>query len=361
MDSSPATVSPLPAIEYPTREVPGGGRSVQIAPGVWWLRMDLPFALDHINLWLLEDEVDGEPAWTIVDAGLCNAATQANWEQVFASRIAGRPVRRVIVTHYHPDHAGNAGWLCRRFGVELWMTQAEYLTAHAVRDLAAGYSVDATLALFRANGVAGERHAAMSTRGNQYASQVAELPRTYRRMMEGERIATGARNWRVILGYGHAPEHASLYCEQTRTLISGDMLLPRISTNVSVWSIEPRGNPLRQFLDSIAHYRELPADTLVLPSHGLPFRGAHARVAQLEAHHAERLAELEAACATGPRSASELLEVLFTRKLDVHQMFFAMGETVAHLNYLHEAGRVTRSEGADGVARFAAVAAQVPA
>ena len=341
-----------PGIEYPTRDIPAPGESVQIAPGVWWLRMRLPFALDHINLWLLEDEADGEPGWTIVDTGLGDEPTRVNWETVFGSRLAGRPVQRVLLTHYHPDHAGNAGWLCSRFGVEMWMTQGEYLTAHAVRDRGAGYSAEDTLALYKANGVEGERYAAMSVRGNHYAAQVGALPRSYRRMMEGDRIAIGGRHWRVILGYGHAPEHASLYCEEANTLISGDMLLPRISTNVSVWSVEPRGNPLKQFLDSIARYRELPADVLVLPSHGLPFRGAHVRVAQLEAHHVDRLAELEAACAAGPRTASELLEVLFTRKLDVHQMHFAMGEAVAHLHCLHEAGRVSRSVGGDGVIRY---------
>jgi glyoxylase-like metal-dependent hydrolase (beta-lactamase superfamily II) len=318
--------------------------------------MQLPFALNHINLWLLEDILEGKPAWTIVDSGLGNDATRAHWEEIFATRIAARPVHRVIATHYHPDHAGNAGWLCRRFGAGLWMTQAEYLTAHAVRDRAAGYSAESTLALYRENGVDGERQASMGTRGNVYAAQVTELPSAYRRMMEGDRLSIGGRHWRVILGYGHAPEHASLYCEETKTLISGDMLLPKISTNVSVWSIEPHGNPLKQFLESIQRYRELPADVLVLPSHGLPFRGAHARVAELEAHHVARLAELEAACAAGPRSGAEVLEVLFPRKLDVHQMFFAMGETLAHLHYLHEAGRASQEVGADGVVRYRCVA-----
>ncbi len=336
------------AVEYPTREVPVPGASVAIAPGVWWLRMPLPVALNHLNLWLLED---GD-AWTIIDTGLGNDATRAHWEQVLGARLGGKPVRRVIVTHYHPDHAGNAGWLCRKFGVGLWMTQAEYLSAHAVRDLKAGYGVDATLALYGANGVDGERHARMATRGNVYAAQVTELPASFHQLLEGDRVAIGGREWRVIVGYGHAPEHASLYCAETNTLISGDMLLPKISTNVSVWSVEPLGNPLKRFLQSIERYRELPADVFVLPSHGLPFRGAHVRVAELAAHHDARFAELEAACAAKPRSAAEVLEVIFPRELDVHQTFFAMGEAVAHLHWLEEEGRMTRCMGADGVARY---------
>jgi glyoxylase-like metal-dependent hydrolase (beta-lactamase superfamily II) len=171
--------------------------------------------------------------------------------------------------------------------------------------------------------------------------------------MDGERLAIGGRAWRVIAGYGHAPEHASLHCEALGLAISGDMLLPSISTNVSVWPIDPEGDPLGLFLQSIRRYGELAADTLVLPSHGLPFRGARLRVKQLEQHHATRLAELYEACAEAPRSAADVLELLFRRKLDTHQMFFAMGEAIAHLHYLERAGGLRRAVGKDGVARFA--------
>jgi glyoxylase-like metal-dependent hydrolase (beta-lactamase superfamily II) len=157
-----------------------------------------------------------------------------------------------------------------------------------------------------------------------------------------------------MMGYGHAAEHASLYCERLSVLIAGDMLLPRISTNVAVRPIDPWSNPLRLFLDSIRRYVELPQDVFVLPSHGLPFRGARARIAQLEAHHAERLADLRAACAASPRNAAEVLEILFRRELDTSQIFFAMGEAIAHLHYLYYDGQLARSVGADGVARFAA-------
>ena len=339
----------MSSLEFPHRDAPAPGTVRELAPGVLWLRMALPFALDHINLWLL---ADGE-GWTIVDTGLGDAPTRARWEEIFAGVIGARPVRRVLVTHYHPDHAGNAGWLCARFGSLLWMAQAEFLTAHAVREGVAGYVPGSTLALFRANGLDEARFAQMATRGNIYRRQVPEFPDSYRRIMDGERIAIGARNWRVIAGYGHAPEHASLYCEELGLCISGDMLLPSISTNVSVWAIDPEGDPLGQFLHSIQRYRELPGETLVLPSHGLPFRGAHKRVRQLEAHHEARLAELMEACAEAPRSAAEVLELLFRRKLDAHQMFFAMGEAIAHLHCLERAGRLRRAVGADGVTRFA--------
>ncbi len=321
---------------------------MRIAEGVHWLRMPLPFQLDHINLWLLE----AEGGWTIVDTGIGNGASRSRWEEIFSS--VGMPkIVRVIVTHYHPDHAGNAAWLCERFGVELWMSQGEYLTAHAVRLGAAGYTSDAVLEVFRRNGLDQARLGAMVTRRNRYAALVPEFPESYRRLIDGDRVKIGGRDWRVIVGYGHAPEHLSLYCESLGILIAGDMLLSTISTNVSVWSVDPEGDPLRLFLQSLRRYRELPADVLVLPSHGKPFRGAHRRIEELEKHHEERFRDVTDSLREKPKSAGELLGVLFRRPLDAHQTFFAMGEAIAHLHYLYYAGRARRTVGEDGVVRYA--------
>ena len=331
-------------LEYPFPEVPAPGTTVVVAPGVHWLSMPLPFQLDHINLWLLEED-DGV---TVVDTGIGNEATRELWTRV----LAGRKVKRVVLTHYHPDHAGNAAWLCERHGAEFWTTQGEYLTAHAVRTSSAGYTADAVLAVFRRNGLDAERTERMRTRKNRYAELVPDFPHAYRRIIDGDELQMGKRHWRAMIGHGHAPEHLSLYCESLKTLIAGDMLLSTISTNVSVWSIDPEGDPLRLFLDSIARYRELPADLLVLPSHGKPFRGAHDRVEQLERHHRERLGELVKSLQK-PQSAAELLSVLFRRPLDAHQTFFAMGEAIAHLHYLYYAGRAQRDMGNDGIMRYA--------
>jgi glyoxylase-like metal-dependent hydrolase (beta-lactamase superfamily II) len=332
------------SLEYPFPEVPAAGTTIEVAPGVHWLSMPLPFQLDHINLWLAKDG-DG---WTVVDTGIGNAKTRSLWEEI----LQGRKTNRIILTHYHPDHAGNAAWLCARHGAELWTTQGEYLTAHAVRTATAGYTADAVLAVFRRNGLDEERAARMRTSRNRYAELVPEFPLSYRRIIEADEIAIGDHRWRAFIGHGHAPEHLSLYCEALNTVIAGDMLLSTISTNVSVWSIDPEGDPLRLFLDSIARYRELPDDVLVLPSHGKPFRGAHRRVEQLERHHRDRLAELTEAL-KDPKSAVELLGVLFRRPLDAHQTFFAMGEAIAHLHYLYYAGRAKRSLGDDGIMRYA--------
>jgi len=335
----------MSSLQYPWKETPAPGATVEVAPGIHWLSMPLPFQLDHINLWIAQDE-DG---WTLIDTGIGNEQTRALWDKLL-ERF--KTVKRVILTHYHPDHAGNADWLCRRFGVELWTTQGEYLTAHAVRQRAAGYTSEAVLAVFRRNGLAEERVQAMTSNRNRYAELVPEFPHSYRRIIEGDVLRAGNNTWRAIVGHGHAPEHMSLYSKELNTVIAGDMLLSTISTNVSVWSIDPEGDPLRLFLESIARYRELPADVLVLPSHGKPFHGAHERVAQLEQHHKDRLAELMQSLKT-PKSAGELLPVLFRRPLDAHQTFFAMGEAIAHLHYLYYAGQAQRAAGADGIMRYA--------
>ena len=337
----------MSSLHYPFPETPAPGTTLEVAPGIHWLSMPLPFQLDHINLWLMED--DG--GWTIVDTGIGNEQTRTLWDAILVEKKIGT-ADRIVVTHYHPDHAGNAAWLCERFAAMLWMTQGEYLTAHAVRGGGAGYTPEAVLDVFRRNGLDEERAARMAGGGNRYARLVPDFPLCYRRIIEGDRLRIRGREWRAIVGHGHAPEHLSLHCEALNTVIAGDMLLSTISTNVSVWSIDPEGDPLRLFLESVARYRDLPADVLVLPSHGKPFRGAHRRVAELEEHHQARLAELVEALKHEPRSAAELLGVLFRRPLDAHQTFFAMGEAIAHLHYLHYAGRVRRALGDDGIMRY---------
>ncbi len=339
--------NPTPQLSYPHEQTPAGATLLEAAPGVYWARMPLPFALDHINLWILEDG-DG---WTLVDSGIAVEGVRQCWEKIFAGPLAARPVRRLIVTHFHPDHLGLGAWLAQRHDVEVWMTAGEYLTAHAVAEQTSGHSVGDMVAQFLRHGLDAQRLEALSLRGNSYRRGVPSLPSSYRRIFDGEAIRINGAEWRVEVGYGHSPEHAALHCAEFGVLIAGDMVLPRISTNIPVFAVNPRGNPLRLFLDSLARYARLPDDTLVLPSHGKPFRGLQARVAQLEAHHRERCTALLGACAE-PQSAGDLLATLFPRELDTHQVMFAMGEAIAHLNFLEYAGAATRVEGADGVTRF---------
>lgn len=345
---------------YPLGErLPALGETIEVAPGVRWVRMLLPFALDHINLWLLRDRQDDIEGWTIVDCGIANAATIAAWEQVFASELDGLPVLRVIVTHMHPDHMGLAHWLTQRWSVEgrdcrLWISATDYNAARLASASTLTFGGELAAAHFIRHGLTDpESIAKVRARTSYYASMVPAVPDRFRRLMDGNRLTIGGHEWRCIAGYGHAPEHMALYCTDLGVLISGDMVLPRISTNVMVIDLEPEADPLTLYLDSIERFRELPESTLVLPSHGRLFTGLQRRIDQLREHHEERFAEVLAACAEHPHSAAEIVPIMFKRELDLHQLTFAMGEAIAHLHGLWFAGKLKRVAGADGVFRFA--------
>ncbi|MEO7391942.1 MAG: MBL fold metallo-hydrolase [Ramlibacter sp.] len=342
----------LPAQGETLVVVPGEGSG--LVPAVKWIRMALPFALDHINLWLLRDEIDGRAGWTVVDCCISRDESRAQWEGVFATELEGLPILRVIVTHMHPDHIGLAHWLCQRWNAPLWISATDFNAARMASQSTTGFGGESAANFFASHGLSDpEAIEKIRGRANYYPSMVPDVPRSFRRMQEGDDIVIGGRAWRCISGYGHAPEHIALYCDAVRTLISGDMMLPRISTNVSVYDIEPESDPLRQFLESIDKFGHLPADTLTLPSHGKPFRGLHERIRQLHEHHRDRLAEVIEACGVAPQSAADILPVMFKRKLDLHQTTFAMGESVAHLHALWFQGRLRREKGADGIYRFA--------
>jgi glyoxylase-like metal-dependent hydrolase (beta-lactamase superfamily II) len=318
-----------------------------VAEGVWWIRMPLPFALDHINLWVLADG-DG---FTLVDTGYGAEATWKLWERHFDATLHGRPVRNVVVTHYHPDHVGSAAWLLERTGAPFWMTTSEFLSAHAARDDTGGFDRATGIDFFGRNGLAVSQLPERLRTGNGYSRGVPKLPRTYRRMMHGDRIRIDGCDWEVITVFGHAPEHAALWCESKNVLISGDQVLPRITTNVGVWGNQPDANPLELFLSSLGRFSHLPADALVLPSHDRVFVGLHARIAQLHEHHERRLERLLEGCAE-PITAHEAIPLLFKRQLDDHQMMFAMGESIAHLHYLHAKGLVRREVDGAGTRRY---------
>jgi len=336
--------------------LPAVGATLEVAPGILWLRMGLPFALDHINLWLLEDEIETPTGrvrgWTAVDCGIATDATKESWESIFATQLRGLPIIRVLATHCHPDHVGLADWLCRRWNAPLWMSTGEYGFARLMSAGLPGADGTSAAPHFRRHGLVDEELIAkLSGRNNYYQNLVPSVPLAYTRMQDQHTVRIGARDWRVITGFGHSPEHVSLYADEARLLISGDMVLPRISTNVSVFAIEPEANPVQQYLDSLKKYTGLADDTLVLPSHGKPFRGLHTRITQLNDHHRARLAEVLEACAT-PKTAVEILPVMFKRPLDTHQLSFALGEAVAHLHKLWFDGVLQRRLGEDGIFRF---------
>lgn len=348
------------ALDYPLAErLPAPGRALELAPGVKWLRMPLPFTLDHVNLWLLRDRLDGREGWTVVDCCIDHPEARALWQQVVEQALDGLPILRVVVTHMHPDHIGLAHWLCQRWSTtghecRLWISAADYALARYGCEVVNSFGGVPMADFFRSHGMVDEADLEkIRRRKGYYQSLVPALPPSYARLLDGQVLVIGGHAWRCIAGYGHAPEHMALHCGQLGILISGDMVLPRISTNVSVYEMEPEADPLTLFLDSIDRFRPLPADTLVLPSHGKPFRGLHARLDQLHAHHRERLDAVLAAARERPVSAFDMLPVLFRRPLDLHQTTFALGESVAHLHRLWRGGQLARRRDADGIWRFA--------
>jgi glyoxylase-like metal-dependent hydrolase (beta-lactamase superfamily II) len=347
-------------IHYPFGDtLPAEGRCLEVAPGVKWIRMGLPFALDHINLWLLRDAqpVNGPTVegWTVVDCCISSETTRAQWEQLFQHELEGLPILRVIVTHMHPDHIGLAHWLCTRWQAPLWISATDYHMARVVCRDPQGFGGQSGADFYSQHGLCDPAFLDhVRGRGSYYSNLVPDIPDRYRRLMDKDQIRIGTQTWECIVGYGHAPEHFALYCASLGVLISGDMVLPRISTNVSVHAGEPEGNPLDLFLTSLQRYRWLPGGTLTLPSHGKPFEGLHRRVEQLERHHAQRLQEVKGWCREGPTTAAEAMRQMFRRPLGPHEQTFALGEALAHLHWLWHRGEVRRTQEA-GVYRFAAL------
>ena len=348
-------------LHYPFGDtLPALGAALDVAPGIRWLRMPLPFALDHVNLWLLRDRLDGTDGWTVVDCGVADAATKAAWEGVFASALDGLPVLRVLVTHMHPDHVGLAHWLTARWSTperecRLWMSATDYHAAHFASSPSSSFGGAAAVAHFAGHGLADPAVLeVVRRRRGYYATLVPALPAQFRRLLDGQAVDVGGQPWHCHAGHGHSPEHIALHCPALGVLIAGDMVLPRISTNVSVFDLEPEADALSLYLASIERLRALPEGTLVLPSHGRPFTGLRRRIDQLAEHHRERLAEVMTACAERPQTAADILPTMFRRALDPHQTSFAMGEAIAHLNALWLQERLVRARGDDGVLRFSA-------
>ncbi len=352
--ASPAearTPDDIRGLHYPFgRWVPDHGTLFEVAPGIHWTRMPLPFGLDHINLWVLDDG-DG---WAIVDTGVNMPRTRGYWEALFAGPMAGKPVTRVIVTHYHPDHLGLAGWLCERWNVPLEIARTEYLLARTltldVRDAAPPEAVDFSIR-------AGWPEDAVDTMRNKpwgmFHKIVYPLPLGFKRIQDRDVLRIGGRDWRIVTGRGHAPEHSCLVSNDG-IMIAGDQVLPRITSNVSVYPTEPYADPLGDWLESIETLRGVDPGVLVLPAHNEPFTGLHTRLDQLRDDHLGKLEKLTAFCAE-PRTAVDSFATLFRKPIGESDYGIATGEAVAHLHWLEVRGKLRRMSDAAGVDRFVAV------
>ena len=333
------------AIRYEFDAKPANGETMQVAEGLLWLRMPLPFSLEHINLWLLEDG-DG---WVIVDTGLGTNTTRSIWKQIFDDPMAGKPVTHVVVTHLHPDHAGCAGWLAREFDVDLWMSREEYLLCRILVQDTGREAPPEGVRFYQAAGFPPEALERYRENFGMFGKVVTRLPESYKRLKDGERHRFGDHEWEVMIGQGHSPEHACLYCTDCNLLLSGDQVLPTISSNVSVWPTEPGANPLRDWIESLRDLKgRLPEDVLVLPAHGQPFRGAHARMDALIDEHVEKLDKL-LECCKEPRRAIDTFSSLYKAPIRADSMIMATGEALAHLNYLVDEGAMIAETDRDDI------------
>jgi len=338
-------MSSLPAADataYPAPE--------EVAPGILRITAPVPFrSLKAVNLWLLEDG-DG---FTMIDCGWGDEDTHRRLEASWQAALGGKPINRLIVTHFHPDHAGNCRFISERWNVRPLMTQLEWMAANlALRSL---YSDDPGLRakFYRQNGLSEELLKRYHDETVLYDEGV-DLPEAFERLHPGDVLTIGGRSWKVLTGQGHSPDLVMLYSAADDILIAGDQILPKITTNVSVWPWEPLADPLREFLEALDRLALTVTDkTFVLPSHREPFHNARARIDELKHHHAERLDQvLELLSGHASRPAADLLEPLFQRPLDGHQVNFAMGEAIAHLNRLMYEGAVSRNVDDDGIIRF---------
>jgi glyoxylase-like metal-dependent hydrolase (beta-lactamase superfamily II) len=350
MDSKTEPVqSSAEALRYPWENHPGTDKVVEVTTGVLWVRLALPFRLNHVNIYLLADG-DG---WAMVDSGFGNEESIAAWTALFEGPLKHVKITRLIVTHSHPDHVGLAGWIVERFNCPLFMSQVEYLQSVYHQNRGTEERRNAQRLFLRRHGMDEDLTDKLLGRGQDYLKRVSILPPSYHRISHGDEISIGTRRFKVITGGGHALDQVTLYCAADKLFLSADQVLSKISPNVSVWAIEPEQNSLGEYLASLASLTTtLPYDVLVLPGHGVPFYGLKTRIKQLADHHEERCRLIADACRESAKTSKELVPVVFHKHvLDAHQMGFAAGELIAHVNYMLVEGRL-KAELAEGVLQF---------
>jgi glyoxylase-like metal-dependent hydrolase (beta-lactamase superfamily II) len=350
MDSKTEPVqSSAEALRYPWENHPGTDKVVEVTTGVLWVRLALPFRLNHVNIYLFADG-DG---WAMVDSGFGNEESIAAWTALFEGPLKQVQITRLIVTHSHPDHVGLAGWIVERFNCPLFMSQVEYLQSVYHQNRGTEERRNAQRLFLRRHGMDEDLTDKLLGRGQDYLKRVSILPPSYHRISHGDEISIGTRRFKVITGGGHALDQVTLYCAADKLFLSADQVLSKISPNVSVWAIEPEQNSLGEYLASLASLTTtLPYDVLVLPGHGVPFYGLKIRIKQLADHHEERCRLIADACRESAKTSKELVPVVFHKHvLDAHQMGFAAGELIAHVNYMLVEGRL-KAELAEGVLQF---------
>ncbi len=336
-------------IRYPFEHPPAEGEAIEVADGILWMRLPLPMALDHVNVYALDD---GD-AWTLVDSGFDSRRTKAIWQSLLDGPLAGKPVARVIATHHHPDHIGLAGWFQTDHGAELLTTRTAWLFARMLTLDEQDRPTPEALAFWRSAGMASDIYAKRADeRPFNFADIVAPLPVGFTRLDEGGVLQAAGRTWDIRLGHGHAPDHLTFWSREDALVIGGDQLLPSISPNLGVYPTEPMADPLADWLESCARLAPFATpDQLVLPGHKLPFTGLPTRLDQLAENHHGALSRLLDHLAQ-PRKAADCFPPLFKREINEAAYGLALVEAIAHLNHLLIRGDATREMGEDGAWRW---------
>jgi glyoxylase-like metal-dependent hydrolase (beta-lactamase superfamily II) len=316
---------------------PRAGELVDIADGLLWAQLPLPFALDHVNIYFLED--DG--GFAAVDTGIGDEKTKQAWRVLLDGPLRGKDITRLILTHHHPDHMGLAGWLVEQLGVPIHMTETEFLFAQHLGHNAQAVDVEGYRDFYRRHGME-ERYAdVIVNQGHQYKRMITGLPWNYRQLNDGEVLSIGGRMVEILTGGGHSSNQAMLFSRDEGIFLSADQVLPKITPNIGVLAISPEADPLGLYLRSLSRIREqIPNDVLVLPGHKQPFTELYRRIDELENHHEVRCRVVEKACREQPLSAAEVRPLLFNRDLDPHTLSFAFSETLAHMNMMAREGRI---------------------
>ncbi|MCU0881075.1 MAG: MBL fold metallo-hydrolase [Hyphomonadaceae bacterium] len=347
-------------LAYPCGEPPAPGTVKQVADGVLWIGMPLPFALKRINLWLIADTFEGRSGWAVVDTGVALEESRAYWRSIFDAVLGqGQTITRVFVTHMHPDHIGLAGWICRKFDAPLWMSRLEYITCRMLVADTGREAPQDGVNFYRACGWDEDALDTYRIRFGGFGKAVSRLPDAYHRVSDDDLITIGDSQWRAVHGSGHCPDHMCLWNDERKLLISGDQVLPRISSNVSVFPTEPDGDPMADWIASCHNLRaRLPDDLLVLPAHNEPFTGLHHRLTSLIDNHETALTRLADHLAEAPRRVVDCFSPLFKRPIGGEVLGMATGEALAHLNCLIGRGLAARHQDQAGIWWFSAPDAQ---
>lgn len=348
------TVTPS-RLTFPFAAPPAPGETIQVAPGILWLRLPLPYRLDHVNVYLLQNE-DG---WTALDTGLGTDDCRNAWDAALSGPLAGQPLKSLIVSHFHPDHVGLAGWLCKRFGLKMAMPRPEYLHSAMIQYAPADLGEGVFRPFYQRHGLSPDATEIVLSRGHEYLRRTTGVPPSYRRIKHGDRLTVGARDFHVMTGGGHSLEQAMLLLPEDRIFLAADQVIAKISPNVSVHPMEPDLDALGIYLASLKAIRgSVASDVLVLPGHGLPFHGLHERIDELISHHAARCGDIAKACQDKALTVAEIVPHVFNRPLDAHQTGFAFGEVLAHVNHMLGRGELVLETDTNGIDRHRSMLAR---